>query len=120
LKDRFAPVKMKVMPIDIEVARLVRETDILERHAGEIVKVARRLRDAADAARLTFSPSYRGCRMAAQLLAGGCGLREAIEEAFLGWYEGDVLSGANGQTVASPNSEVARAMAALRAQGVEE
>lgn len=118
LKDRFAPIKMKAMPLDIEVARLVDETSILERHAEEIVRVARRLRDAADGARLTFSPSYRGCRMAAQLLAGGMDLRESIEHAFLGWYEGELEYGPNGSSHASPNSEVARAVAALRAQGV--
>ncbi len=121
LKDRFAPIKLAPMPEDYEVKKLVAETNILEVQATAIVKVARALREAANAGQIGFSPSYRACRNAARLLKHSRGkdqlnLRMVIIKSFLGWHEG-VLN-EKGEPL-DPNSEVAKAYAALRMRGLD-
>jgi len=116
LKDRFAPLKLVEMPIDYEVAKLVREVGVLETQALAIVRVARKLRDAERAGQLTFSPSYRGCRNAGHLVRHGVSLKEAIVLGFMSWYEGE-LSIEHGEFKAkNAQDEVAKAMAALSAK----
>lgn len=116
LKDRFQPVKLKSMPLDAEVKKLVSETAILESQATAIVEIARALRGAADAGTVSYSPSYRICRNVARLVKNGFQLRQAVIEGFLGWYQGDV--GQDGEP-ADPSSELAKAYSALRMKGVK-
>ena len=115
LKDRFQPVRLKPMPEDAEVRQLVDETHILESQASSVVQIARALRGAANAGQVSYSPSYRTCRNAARLIKHGFTLRQAVIEGFLGWYQGDLDS--QGEP-ADPNSEIAKAFAALRMKGV--
>lgn len=117
LKDRFAAHRMEQMPLDVEVRRLAEEENILERHAYEIVRVARRLRKAPG---LSFSPSFRGCRFAAQLVKRGRSLPHAIHKGFLAWYEGGYSTDGRGNKIPDPNTELARAFAVLQSQGVSD
>jgi len=117
LKDRFAPVKIKPMPVDYEVKKLVAETHVLEVQALSIVKVAQTLRDAATGGQISFAPSYRACRNVARLVNHGMDLKTAIIKGFLGWYEGELALDARGE-VATPNTEVAKAFSALRMKGI--
>ena len=116
LKDRFAPIKLRSMPADYEVTKLVAETHILESQALAIVQVANALREAASGGQLSFAPSYRACRNVAHLLNAGMTRRDAIIKGFLGWYEGELALDERGQA-AQPNSEVAKAFSALRMKG---
>lgn len=115
LMDRFMPVRIQQMPEDVEVARLTKEVGIEERKARQIVVVARRLRATPG---LSYSPSYRVCRSAAQLVKAGLSVRQAIERSFFGWYEGDFQTSSRGEKTADPNTELARALAVLRSQSV--
>lgn len=115
LKDRFAPIKVKPMPRDYEVKKLVTETNILETQALSVVDIARALREAATGGQIGFSPSYRACRNAARLIRNGMEVRLAVVKGFLGWYEGELND--KGEPV-DANSEVAKAYAALRMKGV--
>lgn len=117
LKDRFMTMRVQPMPFDFEVAKLARESGLIEAKASAIVQTAQALRAAADAGQLTFSPSYRGCLGVADLVAFNVNMRDAIIAGFLGWYEGE-LRRMNGDYVISPNSEMAKAHAALTQSGV--
>lgn len=117
LKDRFAAKRMRPMPTDYEVKRLVAETGILERQALSIVQVSQALRDAALGGQIGFSPSYRGCRNVARLVKHGVDLRRAIIKGFLGWYDGELELDARGEIMAQANSEIAKAYSALRMKG---
>lgn len=112
LKDRFAPLRVTYMPEDFEVQKLCAEVGILEKYAQRIVAVARTLRELADSGTLTFSPSYRGCRMVGQLVKHAVPLRDALIMALLSWYEGDLEFDARGEPK-DPNTEVAKAYGAL-------
>ena len=107
LKDRFASVKLRSMPEDYEVKKLVEETYILEAQATAIVQVARALRGAANAGQVGYSPSYRGCRNVARLVKHGVNLRMSVIKGFLGWYDGDLDE--RGEPV-DANSEVGKAV----------
>jgi energy-coupling factor transporter ATP-binding protein EcfA2 len=120
LKDRFQPFRMKPMPRDYEVAKLVRDAHIPEADAGRIVDLARCLRDAAAGGQINFAPSYRGCRNVARLVAAGIPMKVACVKGFLGWYEGSVEIQRDGRIAVQPNSEVAKALAALRMRGIVE
>ncbi|OGN18495.1 MAG: hypothetical protein A3G02_02465 [Candidatus Yanofskybacteria bacterium RIFCSPLOWO2_12_FULL_44_13b] len=117
LKDRFAPVKVRPMPVDYEVTKLVRETKVLEQQALAVVKVAQALRESATGGQISFAPSYRACRNVARLLNHGLDLKTAIIKGFLGWYEGELALDPRGE-VAQPNTEMAKAYSALRMRGV--
>jgi len=117
LKDRFAPVRIKPMPADYEVKKLVAETNVLEAQALNVIKVAQALREAATGGQISFSPSYRACRNVARLLNHGMDLKMAIIKGFLGWYEGELALDARGE-VTQPNTEMAKAYSALRMRGV--
>lgn len=117
LKDRFAAVKMRPVPIDYEVKRLVEETGILERQALAIVRVANALREAAAGGQISHSPSYRGCRDVARLVKHDVPLRLAIIKGFLGWLDGDLVLDAKGDVDTTFNTEVAKAYSALRMKG---
>jgi len=116
LKDRFAAMRLKEMPEDYEVKKLIREIGIIETQAQAIVRVARNLRTAERNNQVSFSPSYRGCRNAAQLVAHGVSLKEAIVQGLMGWYDGDIEMKAGQFVAISPNSEAAKALAALNAK----
>lgn len=120
LKDRFQPYRMQPMPEDYEIAKLVRETHVLESDATAIVRLARALREAEQGGQLTFAPSYRGCRNVARLIAAGIPRKAAFVKGFLGWFEGDVRLDRDGKIVVGPNTEAAKALAALRMKGVVE
>lgn len=117
LKDRFAPVRIKPMPEDYEVKKLTTEVGIPESQALNIVRVAHALRDAANSGHITYSPSYRTCRNVARLIKHGVDLRTATIKGFLQWYDGELSLDHKGEAV-DPNSEVAKAYAALRMKGV--
>lgn len=117
LKDRFAPLPLKSMPIDYEVKKLVADTSILETQALSIVQVARTLREASDGGQISFAPSYRACRNVAYLVSAGLSLKMAVIKGFLGWYEGELVLNEQGE-VTQPNSEVAKAFSALRMKGI--
>ncbi len=117
LKDRFAPLPLKPMPIDYEVKKLVADTSILETQALSIVQVARTLREASDGGQISFAPSYRACRNVAYLVSSGLSLKIAVIKGFLGWYEGELVLNEQGE-VTQPNSEVAKAFSALRMKGI--
>lgn len=115
LKDRFQPIKLKPMPEDAEVRRLVDEIHILEAQALAITQVANKLRGAANAGIISYSPSYRSCRNVARLVKNGFTLRQAVVEGFFGWYQGDLNE--KGEPI-DPNSETAKALSALKITGV--
>jgi len=117
LKDRFAPLPLKPMPIDYEVTKLVGDTGVMEAQALSIVQVARTLREAADGGQISFAPSYRACRNVAYLVSAGLPLKTSVIKGFLGWYEGDLVLDEKGE-VTQPNSEVAKAFSALRMKGI--
>lgn len=117
LKDRFAPLPLRSMPIDYEVKKLVADTSILENQALSIVQVARTLREASDGGQISFAPSYRACRNVAYLVNSGLPLKTAAIKGFLGWYEGELIFDDRGE-VTQPNSEVAKAFSALRMKGI--
>lgn len=117
LKDRFAPIKLRAMPVDYEVTKLVGETQILESQALAIVKVAETLRQASSGGQVSFAPSYRACRNVAHLLNSGMDLKKAVIKGFLGWYEGELALDERGEVI-DPNSEVAKAFSALRLKGL--
>jgi len=117
LKDRFAPMPMQLMPIDVEVKKLVKEVGILEAQALSIVNASRMLHDASTAGQLSYGPSYRGCRNVARLVANGIPLKNAAIKGFLGWYEGEFKLDDKNE-VMDPNSEIARAYSAIRAKGL--
>ena len=117
LKDRFAPVRIKPMPTDYEIKKLVAETKVLEAQALAVIKVAQALREAATGGQITFAPSYRACRNVARLLNHGMELKTAIIKGFLGWYEGELALDDRGE-VLQPNTEMAKAYSALRMRGV--
>ena len=116
LKDRFASLTLPGMPKDYEIKKLVKETGILEAEAEGIVEVAIVLREAALSGQISFGPSYRGCRRSAQLVQGGKKLRNAIIKGLLGWYDGTLTFGQNGE-LAEPNSEKAKAYSAIKMKG---
>ena len=107
------------MPIDYEVAKLVREVGVLEAQALAIVRVARKLRDAERAGQLTFSPSYRGCRNAGYLVRHGLSLKEALVLGFMSWYEGELTQDRGEFKAKNAQDEVAKAMAAISAKVAE-
>lgn len=117
LKDRFAPIRLRPMPVDFEVKKLVGETHILESQALAIVQVAETLRQAAGGGQISFAPSYRACRNVAHLVNTGMDLRKSLINGFLGWYDGELALTEQGE-VADPNSEMARAFSALRMKGL--
>jgi len=117
LKDRFQPVRVRSMPHDYEVAKLVTETNVLENQASAIVKVAETLREAATGGQISFAPSFRACRNVARAVNFGMPLKTAIIKGFLGWYDGELALDDKGE-VAQPNSEVAKAFSALKMQGI--
>lgn len=113
LKDRFFPVKMQAMPLDMEVNRLVAETHITEKQALDIVRVARKLREFSTVKGLDYSPSYRHCRQAGKLVANGQDVVSAIIAALLGWYRGTLVLDSKGDPVEA-KSDIAQAYSALR------
>ena len=117
LKDRFAPLTLKGMPLDYEVNKLVLETKVGEKEAFHIVQIATLLRESSQSGQLSSSLSYRGCRNTARLVSHGVHMRTAIIKGLLGWYEGDLTIN-NGGEVVEPNSEKAKAFSALRAKGI--
>lgn len=117
LKDRFAPVRVKPMPEDYEVKRLTKETGILESQALSVVRVARALRDVANSGQISYSPSYRVCRNVARLVKHGMSLQAASIKGFLQWYDGEFSLDHKGE-MSNPNSEIAKAYAALRMKGI--
>lgn len=117
LKDRFAPVRVKAMPEDYEVKKLVGEAGIMESQALKIVQVAQALRGAANAGKISYSPSYRACRNVARLIKHGFDLQKAAIKGFLQWYEGEFSLDQKGEML-NPNSEMAQAYASLRMKGV--
>lgn len=118
LKDRFAFMPLRPMPLDYEVKKLVNDSGILESQALAVVQVVRTLREAADGGQISFAPSYRWCRdNVAPLIKAGLSLKLAIIKGFLGCYEGELSFDEKGE-VASPNSEVAKAFSALRMKGI--
>lgn len=117
LKDRFAPIKLKAMPIDYEVKKLVGETHILETQSLAIIQVAEALRQASNGGQISFAPSYRACRNVAHLVNAGMELKKAVIKGFLGWYEGELALDDRGEVV-DPNSEMAKAFSALRLKGL--
>ncbi|MBI5077191.1 AAA family ATPase [Candidatus Falkowbacteria bacterium] len=117
LKDRFIPFKMKPMPIDYEVNKLVQEIGVSEAQALAVAQVARTLRDAANAGQITYAPSYRACRAVARMIKHSMELRMATIKGFLGWYQGDLSFDDKGE-VADANAEVAKAFSALRMKGM--
>lgn len=119
LLDRFSVLRVQSMPRDLEVKKLVADTAIPESTAGDIVDTARALRDAANANQITFAPSYRVCLAVAKLLLAGIEKKPAFIRGFLGYYEGDVRI-ENGKIIVAPNTEAAKALAALRMKGVVE
>ncbi len=118
LKDRFAPLRLKPMPLDYEVAKLVRETSVVESQALSIVQTANALRAAAKAGQISFAPSFRICRSTGQLVVNGMGLRTAVIKGMLGWYEGEVDIKSDGNVSVEQNTEIAKAYSALRMRGV--
>ncbi len=117
LKDRFAPIRIKEMPEDFEVKKLVLEVGIMESQSLAIVRTARALRDAANSGQLTYSPSYRVCRNVSRLVKNGMDLKTASIKGFLQWYDGEFSLDHKGE-MANPNSEIAKAYSALRMKGV--
>jgi len=117
LKDRFAPIRIKEMPEDFEVKKLVSEVGIMESQSLAIVRTARALRDAANSGQLTYSPSYRVCRNVSRLVKHGMDLKTASIKGFLQWYDGEFSLDHKGE-MANPNSEIAKAYSALRMKGV--
>jgi hypothetical protein len=116
LKDRFAVARMKPMPEDAEVKILVSETGVLESQAMHIVRMARRLREASANGILSFAPSYRGCRMSAQLVVNRLDLQHALVAGLLGWFEGDAHFDDRGIPTAKPGSQAEKALVALQLQ----
>lgn len=114
LKDRFAIMRLKQMPIDFETKKLVADSGILETHALAVIQVARALRDSANAGQISFGPSYRGCLIVGQLVKHGVSLREAIVMGFLAYYDGELELNAQGEVAKNPNSDVAKAYSALK------
>lgn len=117
LKDRFAPIRIKEMPEDFEVKKLVLEVGIMESQSLAIVRTARALRDAANSGQLTYSPSYRVCRNVSRLVKNGMDLKTASIKGFLQWYDGEFSLDHRGE-MSNPNSEIAKAYCALRMKGV--
>lgn len=117
LKDRFAAINLRLMPIDYEVKKLMRDTGIIESQALSIVQVSRVLHEAAAGGQLSFGPSYRACRRVGRLLANGVSMKTAVIKGFLGWYEGEVTLNGSSEVV-EPNSEVAKAFSVMRMKGI--
>src|SRR3989344_1139561 len=117
LKDRFAPIRIKEMPEDFEVKKLVSEVGIMESQSLAFVATAAALRDAANSGQLTYSPSYRVCRNVSRLVKKGMDLKTASIKGFLQWYDGEFSLDHKGE-MANPNSEIAKAYSALRMKGV--
>lgn len=114
LKDRFAIMRLRPMPIDFETKKLVADTGMLEAQALAVVQVARALREAANAGHISFGPSYRGCLIVGQLVKHGVPLREAMVMGFLTYYDGELELTPQGEVAKNPNSDVAKAYSALR------
>lgn len=113
LKSRFMLMRVRPMPEDEEVKRLMAAEGVLETQALSIVKVAAALRGAANARQIGFAPDFRTCRGVAVLVRHGLDLRTAVIKGFLAYYEGDLSFTDKGEVV-QPNSEVAKAFSALR------
>jgi hypothetical protein len=118
LKDRFQPIKIRRMPLDVETARLVSETGIAESEALKIIQVADVLRAACDGGQLSFAPSYRACRNVARALRFGADFKSAVIKGFLGWYDGELTLNDKGEPT-NPSSEAAKAYSALRMRGIK-
>ncbi len=119
LLDRFEVLRVGAMPRDLEVKKLaVDVSGIPESVAGDIVDTARALRDAANGNQIAFAPSYRVCLAVAKLIAAGIEKKPAFVRGFLGYYDGDVRMENGGKIVVAPNTEVAKALSALRMKGV--
>lgn len=114
LKDRFAIMRLRPMPIDFETKKLVADTGMLETHALSVVQVARALRESANTGQISFGPSYRGCLIVGQLVKHGVSLREAMIMGFLTYYDGELELTPHGEVAKNPNSDVAKAYSALR------
>gem|GEM_PF-1469186 len=119
LLDRFEVLRVGAMPRDLEARKLVKDTGISEGVAGGIVDTARALRDAANGNQVSFAPSYRTCLAVARLITAGIEKKPAFVRGFLGYYSGDIRI-ENGMIVVQPNTEAAKALAALRMKGVIE
>lgn len=113
LQDRFGLVWIDSMPEDYEVKKLKDEVGISERAALSIVQVARAIRELAKSGAISYDPSYRGCRNAARLMAGGWKLKPAIVRGILDKYASDITLSKDGTATAKPGTEAAKALAAL-------
>lgn len=118
LRSRFAPIQVRPMPLDYEVAKLVAEVGILERQALEIVKVGRELREAKRGGALSYAPTYRECVNTAILVRDGMGLKDAMVLGFLPWYGELEFDERHAFVEPSGSTELGKAYAALTKRGV--
>ncbi|MFB6209835.1 MAG: AAA family ATPase [Candidatus Nanohaloarchaea archaeon] len=105
INDRFMSIRLPMMPLDVEVELLVNKTGIMEKKAMDIVQTVRKLRENELEGRLSFAPSYRGCRGIAKLVKNGIPKEKAIKIYMDGKFDGDLED---------DSSEAGKAMAALR------
>lgn len=107
-KDRFCAFHIQPMPLEVEEGWLVERIGIPKGVANKIVKVARALRASERISHLSYSPSYRGCDIAATLVKDGASLKRALIDGLFGWYDGDREFDEHGNVV-DTNSEFAKA-----------
>lgn len=114
MRDRFMPMRINRMPIDVEVEMVRQATGVLPKQALDIVTLADQLRRLSDRGECSFAPSFRGTRATGHLVRAGFSVREAIMHSMTGWLSGDWMTDKHGTIKPTdPTSEVAKVLTAL-------
>lgn len=99
LVGRFFPVELNYLPKSSEVDLLKARTGITQMEGGQIVNVAESIRTLYQRAELSATVSTRETLMAAELLADGWSMKDAVSMVFLPLFEGTKTDGERSQVV---------------------
>ena len=96
LVNRFFPMELRYMPVDMERKVLVERSGIVSAQANMLVSVANNVRSLYAKQEISSSLSTRETLMAADLVADGWSLLMAMEKVFLPLFEGTDTDGERG------------------------